>query len=330
MNNSGNRKSKTMTLILVILIFVIAIGGALFFALYQKPAETVSDSGVTEDEEESDTIIYNGKEYELNKDIRTVLFLGVDTREKIENANGAGNNGQADCIILMLMNKKTKKTTLLEISRESMVDVDIYAQDGEYFATEQAQIALQYAYGDGDNKSSWLMKKAVSNLLGGIRINSCIALNIDGIVNITDALGGVELTVPKDYTYIEPEFAEGATITLNGQQAERYVRYRDITVSGSNTDRMERQNQFIPAMVAKAKSVSNGDSTAYSRLMDAASSYMTTDLSGDDLKGLASYDVIEDVEIVPGEVKAGAEHDEYWVDSEKTHDLVMKLFYKEK
>ena len=57
----------------------------------------------------------------------------------------------------------------------------------------------------------------------------------------------------KDYTYIDPAFSEGAMVNLQGELAQKFVRTRDTTVFASNEDRMDRQSQFIKAMVPQLK-----------------------------------------------------------------------------
>ena len=90
-----------------------------------------------------------------------------------------------------------------------------------------------------------MTKEAVSNLLYEIPISSYLALSIEGVKELTDAVGGVQITVPEDYTEINPLFEKGATLVLNGEQAEQYVRKRDIDKTGSNNERMERSHSLL-------------------------------------------------------------------------------------
>lgn len=53
-------------------------------------------------------------------------------------------------------------------------------------------------------------------------------MNMDGISTITDFVGGVEITVPDNsLEEVNPDFKEGASVTLTGENAEQFVRYRD-------------------------------------------------------------------------------------------------------
>lgn len=55
-----------------------------------------------------------------------------------------------------------------------------------------------------------------------------------------------------------PAFKKGETVTLNGEMAQQYVRYRDTNVSGSNNERMERQSLFIEALVQQLQEEMQG------------------------------------------------------------------------
>ena len=78
---------------------------------------------------------------------------------------------------------------MVSVSRDTMTDVRIYDESGEYLATEHAQIALQYAYGTSAKRSIQMTKEAVSNLLYEVPIRSYVSLNVEGIAPIVDAMG---------------------------------------------------------------------------------------------------------------------------------------------
>lgn len=315
--------------LILVMVLVCVCGGAGVFFLLQQKKQTESlpnaQAQSTEEETVEDTVTYNGETYVYRKNLRTILFLGVDKEADSVVGETVGRNGQADCILLLIMDEETKETTILQISRDSMTDVDIYGITGSYLATEHEQLALQYAFGESDTKSCWLMKQAVSELLYGIPVNSTMALSVDGIGELTTAMGGVTLTVPEDYTSIDPSFVQGTTISLQGDLAEKYVRYRDINVMGSNNGRMERQNQFIQAMFRQMQGI---DAASYTSLLNTADPYLTTDLSAEELKNLKNYTIREEMETVPGTAAPGEEHEEFTVDDQQLYELILKLFYE--
>ena len=312
----------------VVICCVIFVAGYFLYREYDQREKIIHSNGNIQEIESENTVTYDGKKYTYNEDLKAILFLGVDKREEVQVQTYTGRGGQSDCILLLVMNKKEKSTTLLQVSRDSMVDLKIYDSTGGLLTTERGQLALQYAYGDGEKKSCRLTRDAVSNLLFGIPIDGYISMNIDGITAIVEALGGVDITFEEDYTELDPDWIKGATVTLNGAQAERFVRYRDTKVTGSNNLRMERQIWFLRALFSQVKERASGDPSLYDTMLDAVSPYMVSDLTVEEMKALSGYQMEEQIEKVPGEVKSGEEHDEYIVDDEKLFELLIKVFYK--
>ncbi len=335
------KNNRQIVSILALIIGILAVAAGVFAFLRFRDSQSAFRSGteetvntdMTQSSKEAVSgkeIIWEGKDYVYNTDIRNILFLGVDKKDEVmETQEYAGHGGQADCIILLSLNTKEKTAAMLNISRDSMTDIDIYDMSGDFIGTQKAQLALQYAYGDGEKRSCWLMKKAVANLLNDIPIHGYMALNIDGISIINDVLGGVEITIPSDYTSIDEAFVEGKTLTLSGSQAEKYVRYRDINELGSNNGRMERQNQFLKALVRLLKVKTSENSGLIDTLFNAGKPYMTTDLTVEQLEEYASYTLDDTFIKVPGETQAGEAHDEYIVDVKKLMDVLIKMLYKE-
>lgn len=324
-----NKQTKFLTGVIAAVVLVTAGG---FSYGYLSSTKKTADSRKAQKEanaskEESTGsgyITYEGRKYKYNTDLSNVLFLGVDKKQEFKE-EFAGYAGQSDCIILLAMNKKEKTTTMLQVSRDSMVDVRVYDMAGDYQTTENMQITTQYAYGDGGKRSCQLTKNAVSDLLYEIPIRSYISMNIEGIGVINDAVGGVNLTIPEDYTSIDPAFGQGNNVTLSGAQAERYVRYRDTNVLGSNDQRMKRQTQYIKALFSQMK---KAGSSRYDDIWASAKPYTITDMSVDELKALSSYEMDEEILKVPGQTVAGAEHDEYHVDVDALKKMVIDVFYK--
>mgnify|MGYP002619754252 FL=1 len=332
-----NRAGRTIVFAICGIILILAVG--VFVWAFQKKIMADKNSGIENSSELSqanqevsqastNTIEYNGQTYEYNTDLENYLFLGVDKKEEVTLHDTPGTAGQADCIMILSANKETKKVKILQVSRDSMTDVDIYDVNGNYYTSINAQIATQYAYGNGKDTSCWAMKKTVSELLYDLPIEGYLSLDIDGISTINDAIGGVTITVPKDYTYVDPAFTEGAELTLTGEQAERYVRYRDITQQGSNNDRMERQVQYIPALISSIRKNTSGVVSYYNLYKDVLGPYMVTDLSATQIDALASYELDKETEYVPGEAIPGEVNEEFHVNEQQLKELLIKMFYK--
>lgn len=320
--------------VLLAVVFICLVGAGAFWVnqQHQQNKSAIRSGGnVVEgdipDNESKQVITYDGKSYVYNENLKTVLFMGVDNREEVTVQEYSGMNGQSDTLLLLIMDKKNKTTDLLAISRNSMVDLQLYSIDGEYMTTTTGQIALQYAYGDGEKKSCRLTKEAVSKLLYGIPIDAYVSMNLDGIVAMVSAFGGIEYTFTEDETEIDPEFTKGTTLLMDGAKTERYVRYRDITVTGSNEQRMQRQFKFLRSIFSQIKKKADGDSKAYDTLLDSVEPYMVTDMTAEEMKALSEYDMSDTMNVVPGKVQQGEKYDEYIVDDEELYRLILELLY---
>ena len=313
---------------LVIVILAVICAGLLAGVVYtvtkgksgtQKKQEASAEAGADETESQSGIIEEDGKKYKLNPDIKTVLFMGVDKEEKADLGNNPGENGQSDSLNLLVLNKEEKTAQIIQISRDSMVGIDIYDVTGNRLMTENGQIALQYAYGDGAEESCRLTSEKVSELMYGVNVDSYFSLTLEGLVVATDAVGGITLTVPEDYTAVDPAFEKGAEVTLNGELAEKYVRKRDIEVLDSNNQRMERQSQFMDALIEKMQSIQS--ETEYLSLYQKLEDYMTTNMTADEMEELTDYKVAEDTVKVPGEIIEKDGHAQYLVDNNGNIDF---------
>lgn len=316
--------------VLLAVVFACLIGAGGFWVYWQqkKDASAIRSGGNVSETEPSNVVKYDGKSYVYNKNLKTILFMGVDKHEEVKVQEHSGMNGQTDVLLLLVMDKKNKTTSLLSISRNSMVDLQIYSVDGKLVTSTNGQIALQYAYGDGEKKSCRLTKEAVANLLYGIPIDAYLSMNIDGIGAVVSALGGIEYTFTEDETEIDPAYTKGSTVLMDEKQTERYVRYRDTGQAGSNEQRMQRQIRFLRTVLSKMKKT--GDFTnSYDELLDSVEPYVVTDLTAEEIKALSEYDMSDTVENVPGELRQGEKYEEYVVDDAKLYQLILQMFYVE-
>ncbi len=311
---------------------LIAVAGVFFAAGYwqdQMTDSALADGESAAGQNQEELIYYEGQAYRYRSEWMNILFLGVDKSEPVTLQNTAGTAGQADCIMLLSLNRETKQAEILQISRDSMTDVDIYDINGDYYTSVTAQIAAQYAYGKGEKSSCWAMEKTVSELLFGLPIDGYLSVTVDSIGIINDAVGGVTLTLTEDCTDLDPSYTKGSVITLDGQAAEQFVRYRDTTVQGSNEQRMRRQVQYIPALIQAIKEQMGDSETYYETLYPKLAEYMVTDLTAEQLNALGEYELnMENIAYVPGEIKAGEVNEEFHVDDEQLQQMLLERFYE--
>ena len=322
----GKKLSDKKIILWVLGIFCILLAGATVYTVLMSRKASEEVQGEAQDTQDQ-FVTYNGKKYEKNPDIRMILFLGVDKESTAELDGKPGTNGQSDSINLLVLNTKEKTGQFLQISRDTIVPIDVYDVQGEKILTEEGQLALQYAYGDGKEKSCRLTKEKVEELLYGISIPDYFALTIDGISVAADAVGGIPITVPKDYTYLDPAFQEGAEITLNGRLTETYVRGRNTEELDSNVERMERQSQVMQALLSQLKTEEVQES--YASIYQKMQPYLVTNMSFERLESLAEYEISDEILTLPGEIKEEDGKAAFYPEEIKTREFILKLVYKE-
>lgn len=348
----------------LILVCVCLVGFSLYMvirsvgmsSLYQNADETVRQQltqnlveplteetaggteGQSEDEYvelEEGQLFHEGEIWQYNEEIMTFLCLGVDARSGISKEKTIGKGGQADAVMLIVVNPHTKQIEIINVNRDSMVEVELYDTEGGYAGTKTLQIALQYAYGDGRIRSCELMEQAVSDLFYGIPIHGYVALDMESIPTINDMVGGVDVVVQEDMTKYKADWYEGASIHLNGKDALLYIREREEESAelGTNLKRIERQKQYLAQFVNKLKEKTKADITFPLNLYGKVQKHMVTSFSLDEITYLAStligYDFsMENVSTIQGEMKMGEKNEEFYVDDEVLRKKIIETFYE--
>lgn len=348
------RQKKSIFKILITIILVIVISIAIVFVTFEvtraygkQSLEKVEVSRpileqipveLIPEEEKSDWeegwISHQGKIYEYNEDIMTFLIMGIDKQDEVVEVEEGTDGGQADALFLAVMNPHTKTVQVIGINRNTMTDIDIYNEMGEYVTTVEAQIAVQHGFGNGVEKSCEYQKEAVSKLFYNLPIHGYAAINMSAISVINDSVGGVDITVLEDLTHKDPLLVKDANVHLLGDSAYWYIRERDTDVFGSADVRLSRQKQYLNAFIKTAKSAAKEDISIVLDLYHAIMPYMTTDISANEIAYLAptllEYQFDKDsLFIVEGETIMGEEFEEFYVDEDSLYELILNVFYEE-
>lgn len=330
---SISKRKKIRNGILMVVLLLLLSPFLLFFGICQKGKTGLKVS----QDEAAQTVIWNGKEYQYREGLVNILCLGIDRATDLTEYDISGNriqNGQSDAILLVSIDTENAQIRVLAVPRDTMVTLSLYSADGLFKGNMDGQITLQYAYGDGVEQSCELVRQRTEELLFNIPIQRYAAINLRAIATINDAVGGVELTMSEDYTDIDPDFEEGATIRLEGEQALNFIRRRDTGVAGSAFTRLNRQKQYMSAFAAQAKEAVRSDITMPIYLLKALEPDMLTDISADEMLYLLTEAADlslsgEDVYILPEDIVGGKIYEEYEPDEEEIRQLVLELFYEE-
>lgn len=329
-----SKAKKVLLTVLCVFLGILLLLVAAFFIMREIGRSSMTSDGSSVDfssvanVEQSDDgyVRYKGKLYKYNDEISCILLMGVDDYEK----SNDGERHQTDVNVLAAMDPVNGKISLIAINRDSMCNMEIYDDDtGEFVGMANAQLALAYSYADNDEKSCELTVKAVSDLFYGIEIPAYASIYLDGLSDVVDSLGGVDVVPTTSFG----RFTQGQQVHLEGSLTEAYIRPRDYTLQG-NLDRMQRQNQLMKGLVYKALDVVRQDPTQIVDIYGSVSDNVNTSLSLSMMIYLASeagnMSFDGNIYTVEGEAVMGAQsHAEYNVDEEALFELILDIFYIE-
>ncbi len=255
-------KSRLGIFIFLLICFVTsAVAGAIFAtsSIFEKKKTPITQ---LEKERENPS-----EELIKAKDKATILIMGVDVRED--------DVGRSDTLMVATVDPHTDQATLLSIPRDTRVMLYGYGFD---------KINAAYAYGGEP-----LTEKTVENFLG-IDIDHYVIVNVRSFVKIIDAIGGIDIYVPKRMYYEDPWDDDGGLVIdiypgrqhMDGKTAVTYVRYRD---EEGDIGRVKRQQQFMEACLDKVTSPEI--ITHIPDIIREVMSAVDTDMSFRELLGLA-------------------------------------------
>jgi len=234
----------------------------------------------------------------LVKGAQNILLIGSDSRSGDGNAAYGRDSGteRSDTTILLHLAADRRSATAVSLPRDLMVDVPgCLRPDGT--RTEPMFAMFNYAFQVG---GSGCTIRTVEKLTD-VRIDHHMVVDFHGFKDMVDAVDGVEVCLKAP---IRDKAAKlrlpAGKVTLDGEQALGYVRARKSLGNGSDTDRMDRQQRFLGALVNKVQSddVLFNPAKLYP-VLDAATSSLTTDPDLASLRGL--YELVRGVRDIPTE-----------------------------
>lgn len=330
----------------ITLLGILIIATASFFIIkyngYKSLNKTAVVEGKTIESTSIDSIVkYKGKQYRYKDGIVNILFLGIDKSSGMSISQNPGGMGQSDCIFLASIDTNNNTMRIIAIPRDTMVPVQLYDANNQYYNMKSMQITLQYANGYNSEKSAELASDAVSNLLLHIPIQRFCALNLNTVSLVNDEVGGVPVTIENDFTdeqvaMVDEAFVKGNTVTLNGAQALKFVQERDCSLFASSMDRLGRQKMYVDSFLETAKKEISKDMMLPIHIYDEIkeNDYISTNITGSESVYLASemLDIpisTDNIVTIPGEVRRGDIYEEYYANSELLEAMVMDTFYEQ-
>lgn len=197
----------------------------------------------------------------------TILLTGIDNGalyyEDVEDA-------RTDVMMVFTINPTTNESTVISIPRDAL---------GPQSDTEEFD-KLNHAYMNYDGIEGTI--NSLQQYLD-VPIDYYVNVNMQGFMDVIDALGGVDITPTLTFTQNGVSFTEGETTTLSGLEAMQYVRMRKSDPEG-DIGREKRQQQLIEAVVDKV--ISLGTITNYNDILNALGGNVKTNISVENMFAL--------------------------------------------
>jgi LCP family protein required for cell wall assembly len=179
-----------------------------------------------------------------NQPGQTFLLVGSDSREGLSKAEqrklGTGSTaGQRTDTIMIVYSPPGGEPALISVPRDSFLPIP-----------DNGSNKINAAYSIGG--AQLLVRTVEQNT--GLRVDGYLEIGFGGFVNIIDALGGIEMCLPKAIKDRDAhiDLPKGCQ-TLSGVDALGYVRMRKADPRG-DLGRVERQREMLAAIADKAAS----------------------------------------------------------------------------
>ncbi len=286
----------------------------------------------------SKELVYNGVTYKRNTAVKAWLILGVDNVGSLQEDRDISEIGLSDGIFLVAEDTAKNKIHIIQVPRDTMTEITVTDDNSDPVGTKIDHLTRAWMYGDNHEKSGKYAMEAVSKVFGGLPINGYMAGSIDIINELNNYIGGVEVTINEDGLEVaDPAFVKGATVLLQGKQAETFVRKRDTSADFTAMSRMSRHRQYAIAFENKVIEMQKKDSDIIPGMFSLIENNIITDMSKGTYLKIAMDAVLkdkplseEDFSTFEGENVVNHEEklDEFWPDYTQVDQLTLDTFFR--
>lgn len=228
-------------------------------------------------------------------------------------------HGLSDSMLLLRFDPEKEKVSVLSIPRDTRVNIRGYGVRKINHANDYGGPALT--------------AKVASNLLGGVKIDRYVRVNVQGVEKLIDALGGVTVDVPKDMKY--NDFSQHLYIDLkkgvqhlDGDKAMQFLRFRYDDFG--DISRVQRQQMLMRSAVEQT--LKPATIVKIPKILSVIQSHLDTNLTVRELMALSNFASKTDrshiqMMMLPGDFNDPNERVSYWLpDENKIHRLMTQHF----
>ncbi|MEO0705136.1 MAG: LCP family protein [Cyanobacteria bacterium J06649_5] len=251
----------------------------------------------------------------LNSDIQNYDAIYEEGYDGLVNSF----EGLSDTMLMLRFDPASERVSVMSIPRDTRTNV------------AGAVTKINEANREGGPA---LSAQAVSELMGGVAIDRYIRINVQGVEKLIDAIGGVEVNVPKDMKYQDDSQhlyinLKAGEQKLDGDKALQFLRFRYD--DNGDIGRVQRQQMLMRALTEQAL-----NPTTIARLpkiLSVIQSHVDTNLSVEELVALVGYGSQrerEDVQMLmlPGEFSNYDDYDlSYWIPDYSEIDVLSEQYF---
>jgi anionic cell wall polymer biosynthesis LytR-Cps2A-Psr (LCP) family protein len=324
-----------------LLLLLIAIMAGIFYHADRSAVGTEAEDTqafVPKGAAEEPRVVLNGTVYRYTDEIESLLILGTDQSGENASGDGAYQGDMADMLLVVVIDHTTQEYAVLQLNRDTITNVHLLNTADEAVESLDLQLCTAHWYGSSDAVSCENTVRSVSELLGGIPIDTYYCLSWEGIPTLNSVVDGVTLTIQNDFSAVDPSLVQGETVTLTDEQAATFLRSRYGVDEGDNIGRMERHRQYLTAWMQKVREKSSEDSGFAASAYRSLSPYVCTNLTGSQISSVAQqvlgYSSLG-IYTFDGELTTGSRlgdgivHMEFFTDDESRLDILSTLYHLE-
>jgi LCP family protein required for cell wall assembly len=257
----------------------------------------------------------NISQYKLTRPMN-ILIMGIEPVRGSVDGSPESYAGSSDTMLLVRLNPENNTIRVLSIPRDTMIAIP----------ESKGLTKVSQANAQG---GPVLAARVVSRTLSNAPIDRYIRISTSGLRQLVDQLGGVEVFVPKPMEYKDSAGKFSINLvsgwqTLNGEQAEQFVRYREVNTG--DLERVQRQQALL--MGLRERLFSPTVLPRLPRLVHIMGKYFDTNLKVEEMMALVNFSLNMErdnfqMTLLPGIFsRLSADPDSYWLNLTGKVDLL--------
>ncbi|MEU0675299.1 LCP family protein [Streptomyces sp. NPDC006172] len=218
----------------------------------------------------------------LSPGSKNILVVGSDTREGANSKYGGPDltTMQSDTLMVLHIPANREWATVLSFPRDSWVQIPSCDRgNGSMSSPHKAKINEAFAIGGSSGEVGGAAACSIKTVEAhtGLRIDNFMSIDFSGFKGMVDALDGIEVCPKQNIVSDKARLKlKAGCQTVDGETALGYVRVRYGVGDGSDIGRIGRQQEFMNALVKKAKDKLTSPDSLYG-FLQAGTKSLTTD-----------------------------------------------------